>query len=73
MRILAKFTKPGLKPSDITPSITNAWITPELMVENVKKYINTVKLDVAQKEQIIDFLDKTIDGPDKKIEFQPPV
>jgi hypothetical protein len=72
MRIVAKFTKPGLKPSDITPSITNDWILPETMVENVKSYISKIKLDVAQREQIIDFLDKTLSvssNSSKRIEF----
>jgi len=69
MRIVAKFTKPGLKPSDVTPSITNTWITPDLMVDNVKKYISAIGLDVTQKDQIHDFLDKTLNSSEKSFQF----
>jgi len=66
--IEAKFTKTGLKPSDVSPSITNAWMKPEDMVKNVKKYIQTIDLDVKQKEQIEKFLDDTIGSTTKTVE-----
>jgi hypothetical protein len=69
LRIISKYTVPGLKPSDIIPSITNDWFTPEEIVANVKKYINTIKMSVVIKNQVIELLDKSISGDSMSIDI----
>lgn len=54
--------KPMFKPSDIVPSIVNSWLDPASMVANVKKYIKSVDLSIAERDNIMQLLDLTAQG-----------
>jgi hypothetical protein len=69
LKIVSKYTIPGLKPSDIYPPITNVWITPEEIVDNVKKYVNAIKINATIKKQVIELLDKSIANDSLTVEI----
>ena len=47
------------KPSDIIPSIVDEWMTPDMITENVIKYIKSVDLEKEAEKQIINLLLET--------------
>ena len=69
--IEAKILEVKFKPSDIEPSIVNEWLTPEEMIENVKKYAEKEKanMDLAKYNAVNYLLDETIKDTNKKIHF----
>ena len=63
----AKTGKSKLKPKDIVPSIVDEWLTPDEIVDNVKKYLKTLMLPEKDKEAMFMLLDLTVKDSEQSI------
>lgn len=61
--------KAGLKPSDISPSIVNVWLTPQEIVENVKLYVGKQEFGDDVQKQIFDLLDGTLKSTGNSVAY----
>ncbi len=64
--------KAKFKPSDITPSIVNDWLSPEEMVKNVEQYIKSVDLESQVEKEILHLLKETAKDTSTAIPFDAP-
>jgi len=59
----------GLKPSDVTPTIVDVWLEPEEIIQNTKKYVNSISIGDIEKETLNNLLDKTIQTQNQQIDI----
>jgi len=58
----------GLKPANITPEIVGKWLTPEIIIKNVKTYLKTNKIiDTPMGKQICQFMEESLNSRNDKI------
>jgi len=62
-----KIGKSKLKPKDVVPSIVDEWLTPDEIVANVKKYLNTLTLPDQDIKAMFMLLDLTIKDSEQSI------
>jgi hypothetical protein len=60
----------GLKPANITPLIVGKWLTPEVIIKNVKTYLKTNKIiDTPMGKQICQFMEESLNSKNDKIKI----
>ena len=57
-----------LKPANVTPQIVGKWLTPEVIIKNVKTYLKTNKIiDTPMGKQICQFMQESLNSKNDKI------
>lgn len=66
-----EWIQPALKPTDITPSIVNKWLTPNEMVKNVLTYINNADgFDKKFQEKLVKLVKDTENSQGLTVQYE---